>query len=125
MTNEEIEKRFKFDLEMELFKTDPSYEDKVISFKDFNSYSPNNVNNLISILRNMSYETLELNEYSHSFTKNLLMINTKFKIYMIRYSRDPQLNYLEKEGLINQIPDYIKEYKRWLMKKLKRDFYLT
>jgi len=130
MTNEEIEKRFLFDLEMGRFKCinfnnrgDIFFNRSIFSFK------------LLTLLKNIGYtideDSCDINiDY---LKKSLESRETYISVYK-KYDNIYDVfewGYIEDDikknnpEYFNKIPDYVKDYKLWLMKKLKRDFYLT
>jgi len=119
MTNEEIAKKFLFEVEMGLFgKYNDSIKimgkskeiDKVEKILVENGYSKNEpITNL--------YYLFEFDTYS------ILTLSTELKKYYRTYLKN--VKYLESYMSYNHLPDYIKDYVLWLiMRKLKRNFYL-
>jgi len=102
MTNEEIEKRFLFDLNMGVFRCINGDYPTVIRFierkRDKSRFR------LISILDNLGFER---NEY-HLSPRNMIIvtISTRNKKYNIRNNE-----YLNPDWYYNKVPDYVKRYK--------------
>jgi len=121
MTNEEIEKRFLFDLEMGVFKTS-SYDyfhiksdENAIAFIEYYRRSTENVAKIMYILRKNGFK---VDRYtSDSFrdldddSRAIIVIGRQRKLFT-KIICDISVSYKELVGsYCNKIPDYIKEYK--------------
>ena len=105
MTNQEIEKRFLFDLEMGRFK---QYSNFVI----FRNMSFLDEAVMTKLLKNIGYKKdynlfMYFNNMSHQISrgKTTITINKESKIYLAPYT--VMVSSDEHMGYINEIPDYI------------------
>jgi len=108
MNNQEIEKRFKFDLEMGVFKL---YDfDKVI-FSDsiFYELKMETLFKNIGYMKNMNFYLMldQISMESERF-KTCFIIDTTRKIFSIHTLGFTGKNY---DKYLNHIPEYLKEYK--------------
>jgi len=108
MTNKEIIKRFKFELDIGIFKTvDNPVGDCLIWF-----YPEFDNRNLVDVLRKLGY-TINVRYIDHV----IIVVNTKTKIVNeLKPYSDKRFNYygkqLELDKDINPLPDYINQYDR-------------
>jgi len=133
MTNEEIEKRFLFDLEMNMFNKIEIYSMRdneyryVVAFTEQRLNHTKNIEKIIKFLEKNGYILDEINSYDFKY-----MDETKRAIVIIDVDRKTFMrdmnSYETYSGLIslsyNYIPDYIRVYRLWQMKRLKKDSYL-
>ena len=102
MTNEEIEKRFQFDLAMGLFyRTTKVEDDNEIAFIDVLFSDCNNLDKLIHILKNIGYHRMPFSNKTKPV--ETVLIYPERKRY-IGSSRNIQ------RILRNRLPKYILEY---------------
>jgi len=115
MTNEEIEKRFLFDLETGIFERyNYRYDNNIVSFVS----NENNRHMLVildKLLQNIGGKPFE-SHYSlqDKIAVDVNVISKKYYFYSEILTCPPY----------EEIPDYIKDYQLWLMRKLKKDSYL-
>jgi len=125
MINEEIEKRFLFDLEMGIFKKDPQSGVTVFRTWDLKSFVT-----ILEILDKTYKPSRNYNAKAYINDRDRLRkiyIDVNKKIYYLHAFDVPEFGYTTRND--NDVPDYIphnlvRSYSLWLMKKLKRDSYL-
>jgi len=103
--NEKIEKKFLFDLEMGIFKVDKQ-SDVIVFHKEKTKYLQ-----LEAILNKFGFTRLT---FSNSYS-TVIGIDLNEKIYFINIREIPDFSYDIK--CFNKIPEYIMEYKLWLIMK--------
>jgi len=118
MTNEKIEKRFLFDLEMGVFKRDKDNENFVCLKFLGSNYHSKNIKFIVllnSIGYNDKYNTKELDKFikfaemiSDSVYDLYFYISPEYKDYFLDYKLS--YNYTGPNSDINLIPEYVKEY---------------
>lgn len=97
MINQEIEKRFIFDLEMGAFSKDG---ETMINFHS----NPHNISRIICILEKNGYTNTNI---SSTFYKNFISIDISKKLFLISAYRR---NYDEWQDFIDKLPEYLEEY---------------
>jgi len=106
MTNEEIEKRFLFDLKLGCFKK--SNEAEIISFKDQNG-NEYNYHRMMTLLKNNGFKRTHNSKYLsniHPRSFPVLFIFPDLNVYRLNDIKDIDINYRK----FNDMPDYINEY---------------
>jgi len=115
MTNQEIEKRFQFDLEMGRFKTISTMKLRIpIDVIIFN-WSYLSASLMGSILRKFGYKETEyrflsLNDHPKETCRNVIIINKTEKVYCLSKLYFSKREY---ENYFNEIPDYIRQIELW------------
>jgi len=113
MTNEEIEKRFMFDLEIGMFKRRKESVDNIISFVGYKTASCTSIIKIRIILMKYGYKINKYSDYfecMYKFNRASIDIDTKNKIL---YTERVMGNYndLINKRNYNKLPDYIKRYR--------------
>jgi len=115
MTNEEIKKRFLFDIEMGYFKTDSNWHQLYFN------YSPILYDKFLALLKEIGYNIQNLTSFNKDVCKEIFTS----EIHDVYFTVDPPKKlcsifaankafigiFRDKSKIFNDIPDYVKEYK--------------
>jgi len=115
MTNEEIEKRFKFDLNMGVFKSKPFVKYGNILYFSSNNLQYYDYNRLICLLESLNFErywTSDLYNALFDKWKDKCVIKVfldKNQYHIVKYSERRSI--YDNKDYFNEIPNYINSYK--------------
>ena len=109
MTNQEIEKRFEFDLNMNVFeRVRREFGSEVFIFNIYKEEHPTDIlNKIVDILTKNGYEKDNLQKSSSIESSKVILIWTRDKIFRCIEKYEFLLNRVSE---FNDVPDYIREY---------------